>query len=141
MFGSFPRIIGTSSGLKLSIPTPPTAASKDQVTGATVSAATHNADEYNWSGFSCPYCNASSFVSCSGGHLACDGSAELRNGRRFHQCFCGHAGFITGAMKTLESKRLSVEREVVSAKPPVPDASRSADVPRLSPTHGPPARR
>jgi hypothetical protein len=94
---------------------------KDHATGATISAATHNADEYNWSGFSCPYCNASSFVSCSGGHLTCDGGAELRNGRRFHQCFCGHAGFITGTLKTLESKRLSVEREAGPPKPPYPE--------------------
>jgi hypothetical protein len=71
----------------------------------------HNAEQYNWSGFSCPYCSATSFVSCSGGHLACDGSAQLRGGRRFHQCFCGSAGFITGTIKSVEGKRLSIEAE------------------------------
>jgi hypothetical protein len=120
---------------------PPTAVPKDQATGVTVSVATHNADEYNWSGFCCPYCSASGFVSCSGGHLACDATIESRNGRPFHQCFCGHAAFIGGIMKTLESKRLSVDREIASPKSPVPDAqhqnSRSADVALPPPTHGP----
>lgn len=69
-------------------------------------------------GFSCPYCNASSFVSCSGGHLYCDGTTQLRNGRRFHQSFCGNAAFISDTpMKTFESKRLSVDRDEVSPKP------------------------
>jgi hypothetical protein len=123
---------------------PPTAVPKDQATGVTVSVATYNADEYNWSGFCCPYCSASGFVSCSGGPLACDATIELRNGRPFHQCFCGHAAFIGGTMKTLESKRLSVDREIASSKSPVPDAqhqnSRSADVALPPPTHGPPAK-
>ena len=142
--GWLARIVGRKSEVAPS--TPPTAEPKDQSIGATVSVATHNADEYNWSGFSCPYCNASSFVSCTGGHLSCDGTAEVRNGRRFHQCFCGHAAFISDTpMKTLESKRLSVDREEVSPKPPVPDPrqqnSRSADVALLPPTRGSPAKR
>jgi hypothetical protein len=65
-------------------------------------------------------------------------------GSRFHQCFCGHAGFIGGTMKTLESKRLSVDREIASPKSPVPGAqqknSRSGDVALLPPTNGPPAK-
>ena len=57
---------------------------------------------------------------CSGGHLSCDGTAEVRNGRRFHQCFCGNAAFISETpMKTLESTRLSVDRDEFSPKPPV----------------------
>jgi hypothetical protein len=28
----------------------------------------HDAEQYNWNGFSCLYCRATSFVSCSGGH-------------------------------------------------------------------------
>jgi hypothetical protein len=38
------------------------------------------------------------FFSCGGGHLACDGAVELRNGRKFHQCFCGRAAFTGEAM-------------------------------------------
>jgi predicted RNA-binding Zn-ribbon protein involved in translation (DUF1610 family) len=33
----------------------------------------HDAGDYNWSGFSCPYCGDVSFVRCSGGHLVCQG--------------------------------------------------------------------
>jgi hypothetical protein len=62
--GWLARIVG-----ELVPSTPSAAVPTDQKTRATVSGATHNADEYNWTGFSCPYCNASSFVSCSGGHL------------------------------------------------------------------------
>ncbi len=102
--------------------------SKDKVSDApTTVGATYNADEYNWTGFSCPYCAASSFVSCWGGHLACDGSSELRNGQKFHQCFCGHAGFITGIIKTVESKRLSLE-EKLAAQKPLPTDSRKAAI-------------
>jgi hypothetical protein len=87
---------------------------------ASMAVATHNADEYNWAGFVCPYCRATGLISCGGGHLVCDGRAVLRNGKQFHQCFCGHAGFITGTIKSFEDKRLSVEAEVKatpSAKP------------------------
>jgi len=92
--------------------------SKDQMSDVpTVQRATYNADEYNWSGFSCPYCAASNFVSRWGGHLVCDGSSELRNGQKFHQCFCGHAGPITGTIKTVESKRLSVEEKLGPPNP------------------------
>jgi hypothetical protein len=92
--------------------------SKDQGADApTVQRPTYNANEYNWSGFSCPYCDASSFVFCWGGHLACDGSSELRNGQKFHQCFCGHAGPIMGIIKTVESKRLSVEEKLCTPNP------------------------
>ena len=138
--GWLARTVGRKADVVPSMPA--TAVPKDQ---ATAPVATHSADDYNWSGFSCPYCSASSFVSCQNGHLACDGTAELRNGRRLHQCFCGHAGFITGTMKTLESKRISVQAEMVSPKPPVPDPqqqnSRSADVALPPPTRGPPAKR
>jgi hypothetical protein len=88
----------------------------------TTPAPMHDANEYNWNGFSCPYCGASSFVSCGGGHLACDGAVELRNGRKFHQCFCGHAGFISGTIKSLASNRLSVEAE--RGLPSLPEAKR-----------------
>jgi hypothetical protein len=93
----------------------PAVEEKDRASGAKAAAASYAADEYNWSGFVCPYCNATSFVSCAGGHLACDGTIQIRKGSRFHQCFCGRAAFISGTMKTLESKRLSVEADVGSA--------------------------
>jgi hypothetical protein len=114
--GWLSRIVGRKTDGFTSIP--PASVSKEKLADTTAPIATHNIDEYNWSGFSCPYCSASGFVSCAGGHLACDGTAKLRDGRRFHQCFCGHAGFITGTIKTLESKRLSVEAEVASPNPP-----------------------
>jgi hypothetical protein len=76
----------------------------DPIVHSTVGAVQHDATEYNWASFFCPYCQkASSFIQCSGGHLACDGTVEIRNGRRFHQCYCGGAGFIEGAIKTIEA--------------------------------------
>jgi hypothetical protein len=78
-----------------------------------------DAGQYNWSSFLCPYCNASSFIRCSGGHFACDGAVEMRSGRRFHQCFCGNAAFIEGAIKTFEANRSSLAVEPAAAtKPP-----------------------
>lgn len=118
--GWLARIVGRKADVVPS--TAPATAAKNQGTGTTTPVPMHNADEYNWSGFSCPYCGASSFVSCAGGHLACDGTAELRNGQRFHQCFCGHAGVITGRIKTLKSNRLSME--AIAASPPVAEHQR-----------------
>ena len=83
-----------------------------QQTTAAIAATTNDADEYNWSGFFCPYCNAAGFVSCGGGHLACDGTVQVRNDGRFHQCFCGRAGFISGRIETYKNERRSVEAEV-----------------------------
>jgi hypothetical protein len=101
---------------------------------------THDIGEYNWSGFSCPYCSASSFVSGGCGHLTCDGSVKLKEGRRFYQCFCGHAGFLTGTMKTVGGRRLSVEAEVGSPKravtEPQPTSSRPADIALPPPKRG-----
>jgi hypothetical protein len=57
---------------------------------------------------------ASGFVKCSGGHLACDGTVQIRNGRRFHQCYCGCAGFIEGSIKTIE-----VDQHTFSVEPNV----------------------
>jgi hypothetical protein len=106
----------------------------------TVQRKTYNANEYNWNGFSCPYCKATCFVSCRGGHLACDGSSDLRDSRKFHQCFCGHAGFITGTIKTLESKRLSVDEKPGMPTSLPPDHS-SASQPGSSPALPSPRRR
>jgi hypothetical protein len=98
--------------------------------------AAHSIDEYNWSGFSCPYCCASSFVACSGGHLACDGTAEVRDGRRFRQCFCGHAGFISGTIKTVESRRLSVAADPGAPTRAAKVQSARAEVGLPAATHG-----
>jgi hypothetical protein len=87
----------------------------------------HDAGEYNWSGFSCPYCRATGFVSCGGGHLVCDGATELRTGRRFHQCFCGHAGYIEGSIKTCSAHHHVVEAEVGNAKPHSPTSTEVGD--------------
>jgi hypothetical protein len=124
---------------------PPSGVPDERQGDTTPPVAAHSIDEYNWSGFSCPYCNASSFVACSGGHLACDGTAKVRDGRRFRQCFCGQAGFISGTIKTVESRRLSVEADVGSRsegpEPTKPATSRS-DVALLGPTQSsPPAKR
>ena len=114
--GWLARLVGRKPDVVPAVPHPDV--SKEPSCAApTIRRATYNADEYNWSGFSCPYCGASSFVSCLGGHLACDGSSELRNGQKFHQCFCGHAGPITGIIKTVESKRLSVEEKLGAPNP------------------------
>jgi hypothetical protein len=84
---------------------------QQQPISATSAVTAHDASEYNWSSFFCPYCNATNFVSCQGGHLACDGTVALRGGRPFHQCFCGAAGFITGTIKTIEGKYHSMQTE------------------------------
>jgi hypothetical protein len=85
----------------------------------TASAAVYDVDQYDWSGFSCPYCNASDFVHCPGNgnpHLVCGGTIESRNGRRFHRCFCGTPGFIEGTITTIEDRRSSHETERDSPK-------------------------
>jgi hypothetical protein len=76
---------------------------------------TYEAEHYNWSSFICPYCGATSFIKCGGGHLVCDGRAEMRSGRRFHQCFCGNAAFIEGTIKTIDGDQSSIELGNVSA--------------------------
>jgi hypothetical protein len=135
-------IRGKAAGLPASM-TPGTEG-KDQTSVAEAAAASYDADEYNWSGFVCPYCSASSFVSCAGGHLACDGTIEIRKGGRFHQCFCGHAAFISGTMKTLESKRLSVEADRSSDAPRraqhMQQTGKAADVVLPPPSKGLPAK-
>ena len=89
-------------------PVKPPVNEKSRSTSANGPVSAYEAKEYNWSGFVCPYCAANSFVACAGGHLACDGTVQIRNGGRFHQCFCGNAGLITGTIKTVESNRLSM---------------------------------
>ena len=126
--GWLARVLGRKPDVVPVVPRPDM--SEDQVSDApTTVRANYNADEYNWSGFSCPYCAASNFVSRWGGHLVCDGSSELRNGQKFHQCFCGHAGFITGIIKTVESKRLSVEEKLAAPKPLPTDSQKAARQP------------
>jgi hypothetical protein len=91
----------------------------------------YDANKYNWASFFCPYCNASGFIKCGAGHLVCDSTVELRNGRRFHQCFCANAGFIAGTIKTIEANQHTFERVAVastktSSAVPVKEASASA---------------
>jgi hypothetical protein len=125
----------------------PVSLPKAAAAGNTTSVAAHDINEYNWAGFFCPYFSASSFVDCRlGGHLACDGTAELRNGRRFHQCFCGGAGFISGAIETIGGNRHSVEAELGAAKPPASKSDgltgKPAAIALPSPGKGgPPAKR
>ncbi len=119
MVGWFARIAGRKTNLvatrSVSAPVP-----MQEPSGVSAEVSMHDASEYNWSGFACPYCSAASFVRCAGGHLTCDGAAELRSGRRFHQCFCGAAGFISGAIQSVEGKQRSVAAEVGAATPPTP---------------------
>jgi hypothetical protein len=78
----------------------------------------------------------SSFVSCSGGHLVCAGTAKLRDGRCFRRCFCRQAGFISGTIKTVESRRLSLEADVDSSSQAVAKQSTTAENALPASTHG-----
>lgn len=100
-----------------------------EVTSPTPTLIRHDANEYNWTSFLCPYCNAPSFIQCRGGHFACDGTAELRSGRRFHQCFCGHAGFIEGIIKTIDANHSILQVERDAAKPPAQQSTEVTKTP------------
>ena len=93
----------------------------------------HNASEYNWSSFLCPYCNASSFIRCSGGHLACDGTVEMRSGRRFHQCYCGNAGLIEGVIETIDANQRTIPAEPASTKFTTGGRAATTNVPAANP--------
>jgi len=141
--GWLARIVGRKTDVDTAKPM--SEAPNDRPTPVAVSATTNDADEYNWSGFFCPYCNASSFVSCGGGHLACDGTIQVRKDGRFHQCFCGHAAFIRGNIKTFENERLSVQAQVdpPNAPPAAPpqQSGKPANVALPAPARGVPAKR
>jgi hypothetical protein len=122
--GWLARIVGRKADVVASAPPPSAELPKGKAPRAPEQVVAYDAHEYNWNGFSCPYCGVSSFVSCVGGHLACDGTVESRDGRRFHQCFCGEAGFIGPPFKTLKGRRLSIEGEI--ALPKKPDAGNQA---------------
>jgi hypothetical protein len=112
--GLLARLFGRSTTIvaaaELSLPS-----QERENVGTVTTRSTHDADQYNWSSFICPYCGARSIIKCGGGHLVCDGRTEMRSGRRFHQCFCGNAGFIEGTIKTIEGDQSSIELENVSA--------------------------
>jgi hypothetical protein len=94
----------------------------------------YDAGEYNWASFFCPYCNASNFIKCGAGHLVCDSTVEMRNGRRFHRCFCGNGGFIEGTIKSYEATRQTLEQtNGVGAKPTSATAVKEASVTTLEP--------
>jgi hypothetical protein len=66
-------------------------------------------DEYNWTGFQCPYCTATDFIGCTG-HLICDGTVEQRKDGTFFRCFCGEAGSLGDSfVDTISSTTLAVE--------------------------------
>ncbi len=81
----------------------------EQPTATSIPVSADDITEYNWSGFCCPYCAASSFIRCGRGHLVCDGTVELKSGGRFHRCFCGNAGFLAGTIQAVEAERRSME--------------------------------
>jgi hypothetical protein len=63
---------------------------------------------------------------------------EMRNGRRFHQCFCGNAGFIEGFIKTIDANQRTIEETVsASSNPPSVTPVKEA----LAPVLGPPAEK
>jgi hypothetical protein len=144
--GWLAKITGRKTSVIPATPRMAAPAAKEDLPGTMAPATTHDATSYNWSGFSCPYCSSSSFVRCAGGHLACDGTAELRNGRRFHQCFCGEAGFINGVIQTIDDKRRPVGAELSSENVPTPKSQGVSKTPAATalppPTKGvPPAKR
>jgi transcription elongation factor Elf1 len=114
-------------------PVPPSrsGAVADSKVSQTPAPISHDANQYNWASFFCPYCNATNFVQCAGGHFACDGSIEVRSGRRFHQCFCGNAGFIEGTIKTIQSNSSILPVESDEAKAPL---RQTAAIARLAAT-------
>lgn len=114
--GWLAHLFGKAADLGATTSSPP-ATSNPEASSQPPTPIRHDANEYNWASFLCPYCNASGFVQCGGGHLACDGTAELRSGRRFHQCFCGNAGFIEGTIKTFDANHstLQVERDATKS--------------------------
>jgi hypothetical protein len=77
--------------------------------------------------------------------LACDGTIQVRKDGRFHQCFCGRAGFISGMIKTFENERLSVETDVDPPNvPPVVrerQSNQPVDAALSAPAQGLPAKR
>jgi len=83
----------------------------------------------------------------------------MRNGRRFHQCYCGSAGFIEGSIETLEADQhtftveptSSVENREEGGEPPEllgtsskhslsGNADRTSEAPKL-PLSSPPLAR
>ena len=94
----------------------------------------HDANEYNWASFLCPYCGSSSFLKCAAGHLVCDGTVEMRNGRRFYQCFCGSAGFIEGAIKDYEARQCIVKQTETASPPSDPVSAAPAKEALASPS-------
>jgi len=136
--GWLTRIVGRIVEVMASVPSAPVSTNHEANT--IIPASTYDMDDYNWSGFSCPYCSASNIVSCPGGHLTCNGSVKLRNGRRFYQCFCGQAEFISGAIRTVEGARVSVGANVGARNPSASErllqSGRPADTALPPPTRG-----
>jgi hypothetical protein len=82
-------------------PIPLSSESKGQRTDTTPPVVARSMDEYNWSGFSCPYCNSSSIVRCGKGHLTCDGTTKLRDGNPSTVVSAVRQGLSAGGLKQL----------------------------------------
>ena len=91
----------------------------EPVTPSLLNLLRYDATAYNWASFFCPYCNASNFIKCGAGHLVCDSTVEMRNGRRFRQCFCGNAGFIEGTIKMIEANQRTFEKPAPASTKPI----------------------
>lgn len=106
LFGKSTEVVPASSSPAPALKSVPDAAGQKLVRPRS-----HDAADYNWASFFCPYCQSTGVIRCSGGHFTCDGTAELRNGQRFFRCFCGGAGFIAGQFKTVEAVDTSMAVE------------------------------
>ena len=102
---------------KAGVPATPSSASVGDRAPATAASKPlrYDAGEYDWASFFCSYCNASNFIKCGAGHLVCDSTVQIRNGRRFHQCFCGNAGFIEGTIKVIEANQHTFQQVAVAS--------------------------
>ena len=115
LFGKSAEVVSANTP-----PAPATSSVPDTAGQKLPTPSSHDASDYNWASFFCPYCQASGVIRCSGGHFTCDGTAELRNGQRFFRCFCGNAGLIAGQFKTVEAIDTSLP---IEAEHPTPSAA------------------
>jgi hypothetical protein len=69
----------------------------------------------------------------------------MRNNRRFHRCFCGHAGYIEGSIRSFHDQRQSFELAATSKQSePTGPMTREHSAAMLLPSperKGPPAKR
>jgi hypothetical protein len=75
---------------------------------------------------------SSTFVKCSGGHLACDGTVQIRNGKPFHQCYCANAGFISGTIENFDGKQSMMTSADTATKVRMDPAKQKTPISRLA---------